>query len=62
MSVDNTEVLSPCISECRLDDESICQGCYRSVDDIVSWRTLDNADRLKAVDAAKQRRLIAQRR
>jgi len=62
MTSSRSEVLSPCISECQLDEDSICLGCYRTIDEIISWRNLDKADRLKAVDAANERRLKGQNR
>ena len=31
------EVPSPCVSICVLDDEDICQGCFRSAREITDW-------------------------
>ena len=28
---------SPCIKECCLNNEDICLGCYRALDEIVGW-------------------------
>ena len=28
---------SPCISICVLDDNDICQGCFRSAGEITEW-------------------------
>ncbi len=28
---------SPCISICVLDDKDICQGCFRSAEEITDW-------------------------
>ena len=31
-------VPSPCISVCRMDaDTGLCQGCFRSIDEIIVW-------------------------
>jgi len=31
-------VPSPCISVCRMDPASgVCQGCFRTIDEIVAW-------------------------
>ncbi|WP_255440410.1 DUF1289 domain-containing protein [Caenimonas sedimenti] len=36
-------VPSPCISICRIDPVSeICQGCFRTLDEIAAWSTLDD--------------------
>jgi predicted Fe-S protein YdhL (DUF1289 family) len=31
------EPQSPCISVCLLDEHDICQGCFRSADEITDW-------------------------
>lgn len=33
-------IVSPCISQCRLDDKEICVGCFRHIDEITGWQTL----------------------
>ena len=33
----DTEPQSPCISICVLDEQDICQGCYRSAAEITDW-------------------------
>ena len=52
-----TDVASPCTSVCRMNERSgWCEGCLRTIDEIIQWSSLD--------DAAKRRvwRLLAQRR
>jgi len=34
-------VESPCVGNCCLDTEDICLGCYRHLDEITSWLTVD---------------------
>lgn len=43
-------VRSPCIANCKLDDEEICQGCFRTLDEIISWSTSSNAQKQAIVD------------
>lgn len=38
-------VPSPCVHICALDDEDICIGCQRSMDEIVRWGRMDDAER-----------------
>ncbi|MGF6095617.1 DUF1289 domain-containing protein [Pseudomonas sp. 18175] len=38
-------VASPCVSICALDDDDICTGCQRTVDEITRWGRMDNAER-----------------
>jgi uncharacterized protein len=42
-----TPVPSPCINICRMDEASgWCEGCLRSIDEIVAWSSLgDEAKR-----------------
>jgi predicted Fe-S protein YdhL (DUF1289 family) len=41
-----SEVLTPCIGLCRLDARGYCEGCQRSGDEIGSWRSMSDAERL----------------
>ncbi len=49
-------VQSPCVSLCRLDEERVCQGCFRHVEDIRAWRSADDDTRRKIIAVADQRR------
>jgi predicted Fe-S protein YdhL (DUF1289 family) len=38
-----TPVPSPCVSLCKMDPETgLCQGCLRSLDEIVAWAGADD--------------------
>ena len=52
-------VPSPCIDICELDDDSICLGCYRSIEEIAAWGMLDNAEKLELIELANKRREAA---
>lgn len=52
-------VQSPCVSLCRLDEERVCLGCFRHVEDIRAWRSADDDTRREIIAAAEQRRLQA---
>ena len=49
------EVKSPCISVCALNDDGVCIGCWRSVDEIAAWSSLDNEKKREVVKLAQQR-------
>ncbi len=49
---------SPCISVCVLDDEDICQGCYRSAQEITDWFMASNEEK-RAILVRAQERLEA---
>ncbi|WP_252374209.1 DUF1289 domain-containing protein [Hydrogenophaga sp. 2FB] len=41
-------VPSPCISICRMNAASgWCEGCYRTLDEIVAWGRASDADKLR---------------
>jgi len=52
-------VPSPCISTCRLDEQKVCIGCFRHVEDIREWRAADDNRRREIVAGAEQRRAQA---
>jgi len=46
---------SPCVDMCTLDDNNVCVGCARSVDEIIAWATMTAAEQWKIV------RMLAER-
>jgi hypothetical protein len=34
----------------------LCEGCYRSLDEIAAWSGYDDAEKLRVLDAVAQRR------
>ncbi|WP_074569057.1 DUF1289 domain-containing protein [Pseudomonas cichorii] len=53
-------VPSPCVSLCRLDEQKVCLGCFRHVEDIREWRSADDDRRRQIRRNADQRRALAQ--
>jgi uncharacterized protein len=52
-------VPSPCINVCRMDTASgLCEGCLRTIDEIVAWGTMDD-DGKRAVWARLDQRRAA---
>jgi len=47
---------SPCVSICALDQNDVCEGCYRTGDEIVDWFTADDTRKQKILEASAQRR------
>ncbi len=52
------EPKSPCISICVLDDDDICQGCYRTAEEITDW-FMSSDDEKRAILVRAQERLEA---
>jgi len=37
-------ITSPCINICKMDaSNGLCQGCFRTIDEITAWSRLDDA-------------------
>lgn len=50
------QVVSPCRRQCCLDDQDICLGCGRTLQEILDWSKAD-APRQRAICAAAEARL-----
>lgn len=48
-------VESPCISVCVLDEDEMCQGCYRTLEEIGQWGNCDDAGKQRIVNKALER-------
>ncbi len=49
--------VSPCINVCAVDTANgLCQGCFRSLDEISGWSRASNDERLNILDAVARRR------
>jgi hypothetical protein len=55
----NDNVESPCNDICTLDDEKICLGCFRSLDEIIHWQEMDDTIRRDVLRKAEKRRKAA---
>ena len=55
MSKTMSEIKSPCISVCALNDDGLCIGCWRTADEIAAWSSLDDDDKRGVVKIAQQR-------
>jgi predicted Fe-S protein YdhL (DUF1289 family) len=47
---------SPCIRNCCLNDDDICLGCFRSIEEIKQWTVVDHHRRRIILQNARQRR------
>lgn len=51
---------SPCVRNCCLDDNDICVGCYRSLQEIVGWGGATEAMKREALAQIEQRKIAKQ--
>jgi predicted Fe-S protein YdhL (DUF1289 family) len=48
-------VSSPCVRMCTLDDNDVCVGCGRTLDDIKGWTSMSATDQAACVARARER-------
>lgn len=49
--------VSPCINRCTLDAaRNLCQGCWRTLDEITAWSRITNTERLEILANVARRR------
>ena len=53
-------IASPCINICVLNLEDVCEGCYRTADEITEWMSCDNARKKSIFEQSQQRLKAAQ--
>jgi len=56
MSEIGHSVESPCVRDCCLDDDLICVGCFRSIEEIKAWGLADETQRRMILHNAGMRR------
>ncbi len=47
---------SPCVSICALDENDVCQGCFRTGPEITDWFMADAARKREILIASEERR------
>ncbi|MCZ4337054.1 DUF1289 domain-containing protein [Shewanella colwelliana] len=49
---------SPCVARCGLNDDDICMGCFRFIDEIVGWSQASELEQQQICDKALQRKAV----
>jgi predicted Fe-S protein YdhL (DUF1289 family) len=55
MSTPLDSLASPCVRNCCLDDDNVCLGCGRSLDEIVSWSGAADAEKRAILERSRAR-------
>lgn len=58
----NARVESPCVRKCTLDEDDICVGCFRSIDEICAWGGASETRRREILQNTRHRRQSKSRR
>jgi predicted Fe-S protein YdhL (DUF1289 family) len=51
------DIASPCIRNCCLDQDDICLGCSRSLNEILQWGNASAALRLQILEQVAERKI-----
>ncbi|MFO6425324.1 DUF1289 domain-containing protein [Motilimonas sp. KMU-193] len=51
------DIPSPCVRNCCLDEQDICMGCHRSLDEIIAWHDCSHTEKQAIINRAQQRAL-----
>jgi len=41
---------SPCVGVCRVDSDFVCEGCGRTVEEIMHWQQMTDNERRAVID------------
>ncbi|MCL9780848.1 DUF1289 domain-containing protein [Vibrio sp. S4M6] len=52
----SSEVESPCIRQCCLNEEDVCLGCYRALEEILAWSSSTLEEKKAIILRCRQRR------
>ncbi|MEW6997418.1 DUF1289 domain-containing protein [Colwelliaceae bacterium BS250] len=58
-SISNVNIkkeLSPCVSNCQLNENDVCIGCYRSISEITGWRDQSEKQKRAIIVRCSQRK------
>ncbi|MGL6124707.1 MAG: DUF1289 domain-containing protein [Shewanella sp.] len=58
----NDPNVTPCILNCCLDQQDICLGCFRHLDEILAWRGMSEVERQACFARMAQRKAESQAR
>ena len=55
MKINKDTISSPCIRSCCLNNDDICLGCFRSLNEITRWSQADEKTRRHFLNNAQSR-------
>jgi len=53
------EPSSPCLKRCQLGKDTVCQGCFRTIEEISSWPLMSNAQKAEVLKSCRLREAIS---
>lgn len=59
MSESGSKVVSPCVSLCCLDEDDVCMGCLRHINEITGWHDMSDDQKRELLVELEERRELA---
>ncbi|WP_201020956.1 DUF1289 domain-containing protein [Pseudoalteromonas sp. H105] len=56
-NINLSEPNNPCIRRCCLDDNDTCIGCFRTLEEILGWRSLSTAQKERIITECRVRKI-----
>ena len=56
MSEADSKIASPCVSLCCLDEDDVCMGCLRHINEITGWQGMNDDEKRELLTVLEQRR------
>jgi predicted Fe-S protein YdhL (DUF1289 family) len=50
-------IVSPCVRNCCLNEQGICLGCFRSIDEILQWKDAAEQQKQEIINLANARKI-----
>ena len=57
----SSQIKSPCIGHCCLDEKDICMGCFRRLDEITDWHQASDLKKSKIIRNCEKRKMEHQK-
>lgn len=51
-----SNIESPCIRQCCLDQNDVCVGCFRTLDEILKWNSLSDNEKQVIMNTCDERK------
>lgn len=52
------EIQSPCVRNCCLNEQDVCMGCYRHIDEITGWNQASQERKKEILSRIKERSIL----
>lgn len=52
---------SPCVKQCTLNEQNVCIGCWRNLEEIKQWAVTNDGIRKKVLSNIKKRQQLAEK-